>query len=371
MAQPGRHGRAGAGRGRARRPPGDRGAHPATRRAPRPGPGVPDGPAGTPASSFGIWDWARWGWRQLTSMRTALVLLFLLALAQRARVGAAAAGHRPAGGAAVLRRAPVAGAAAGPAVAVQRVRRALVRRDLPAAVRLARGLRDPAHVPAGRLGAAAAAAGTAPTWPGCRSRPATRPRSPRTRRSPRRRRCCRPSGSGCAPATAGCRRKRATCGKPGTCCSTWRCSRCSPRSALGGMFGYKANRLLVVGDSFANTATDLDAFHPGRAVSAARPAAVHDRARLVPGVLRHLGRPARAAVAVRRAHPLLAAARGRDARLQPAGESPAERGRRAGVPDRPRLRAGVPGHRRDRPGGLRRPGAVHRRGAGRASPPKA
>jgi cytochrome c biogenesis protein len=38
---------------------------------------------------------------------------------------------------------------------------------------------------------------------------------------------------------------------------------------VGGMFGYKANRLLVVGDSFANTATDLDAFHPGRAVSAA------------------------------------------------------------------------------------------------------
>jgi cytochrome c biogenesis protein len=38
---------------------------------------------------------------------------------------------------------------------------------------------------------------------------------------------------------------------------------------VGGMFGYKANRLLVVGDTFANTATDLDAFHPGRAVSAA------------------------------------------------------------------------------------------------------
>jgi cytochrome c biogenesis protein len=39
--------------------------------------------------------------------------------------------------------------------------------------------------------------------------------------------------------------------------------------SLGGMFGYKANRLLVVGDSFANTVTDLDVFHPGRAVSAA------------------------------------------------------------------------------------------------------
>jgi cytochrome c biogenesis protein len=30
---------------------------------------------------FGILEWARWGWRQLTSMRTALILLFLLALA--------------------------------------------------------------------------------------------------------------------------------------------------------------------------------------------------------------------------------------------------------------------------------------------------
>jgi cytochrome c biogenesis protein len=29
---------------------------------------------------FGTLDWARWGWRQLTSMRTALILLFLLAL---------------------------------------------------------------------------------------------------------------------------------------------------------------------------------------------------------------------------------------------------------------------------------------------------
>src|SRR5262249_51334048 len=36
---------------------------------------------------------------------------------------------------------------------------------------------------------------------------------------------------------------------------------------VGGMVRYKANRL-VVGDSYANTATDLDAFHPGRAVSA-------------------------------------------------------------------------------------------------------
>src|SRR5262245_64808952 len=35
-------------------------------------------PAGSRLSVLG---WLRWGWRQLTSMRTALVLLFLLALA--------------------------------------------------------------------------------------------------------------------------------------------------------------------------------------------------------------------------------------------------------------------------------------------------
>jgi cytochrome c biogenesis protein len=38
---------------------------------------------------------------------------------------------------------------------------------------------------------------------------------------------------------------------------------------VGGLFGYKADRLLVSGQSFANTATELDQFRPGRLVSAA------------------------------------------------------------------------------------------------------
>ena len=39
------------------------------------------GPPGRPArGAHGLADWLRWGWRQLTSMRIALVLLFLLAL---------------------------------------------------------------------------------------------------------------------------------------------------------------------------------------------------------------------------------------------------------------------------------------------------
>ena len=37
--------------------------------------------------------------------------------------------------------------------------------------------------------------------------------------------------------------------------------------ALGGLFGYKANRLLVSGTSFANTVTALDQFRPGLLVS--------------------------------------------------------------------------------------------------------
>jgi cytochrome c biogenesis protein len=39
--------------------------------------------------------------------------------------------------------------------------------------------------------------------------------------------------------------------------------------ALGGLFGYKADRLLVQGTSFADTQTDLDEFYPGRFVTAA------------------------------------------------------------------------------------------------------
>ena len=38
---------------------------------------------------------------------------------------------------------------------------------------------------------------------------------------------------------------------------------------LGGLFGYKANRLLVEGNTFADTVTDLDVYHPGRLVSPA------------------------------------------------------------------------------------------------------
>jgi cytochrome c biogenesis protein len=47
----------------------------------RPAPEVEDQPAvPAPDAAFGVADWLRWAWRQLTSMRIALILLFLLAL---------------------------------------------------------------------------------------------------------------------------------------------------------------------------------------------------------------------------------------------------------------------------------------------------
>src|SRR5512142_1915834 len=53
-------------------------------RTPVAGHGLADEPAPPPrrpaGGSSGVLAWARWGWRQLTSMRIALVLLFLLAL---------------------------------------------------------------------------------------------------------------------------------------------------------------------------------------------------------------------------------------------------------------------------------------------------
>ena len=37
--------------------------------------------------------------------------------------------------------------------------------------------------------------------------------------------------------------------------------------ALGGLFGYKADKLLVEGQAFSDTMPALDEFHPGRLVS--------------------------------------------------------------------------------------------------------
>src|SRR5216683_479735 len=145
-------------------------------------PDAPTPPTANP-SSFGLVGWARWGWRQLTSMRTALVLLFLLAVA-----------------------------------------------SVPGSLLPQQGI-DPAAA----LGAATALL--------------------------RRRKFRLRTGDGWVSAEKGYRRELGNLvfhlALLALLCSV----------ALGGLFGYKANRLLVSGTSFANTVTALDEFRPGRLVS--------------------------------------------------------------------------------------------------------
>ena len=179
-------------------------------------------------------------WRRLTAMRTAIVLLFLLALAavpgsllpQRSlsqnKVNA------------VLHRPPDAGAGARPALPVRRLQLAVVRRDLPAAVHLAdrlRAARGRSSTPgrcgprrrrrrgnllrlpdSGELGTPLAGARGARRRRGGAAGPPV-PRGP-----PR-----RPAGPSSRP-------RRATSRRPATCCSTcrwWRCCSAWPAASSG------------------------------------------------------------------------------------------------------------------------------------------
>ena len=187
---------------------------------------------------------ARWAWRQLTSMRTALILLFLLALAaipgsvvpQEAvdslRASRWKAEH------------PQPDPDLRAARAVLRLRLGVVLRDLPAAGGLAGGLH---RAPQRRLLAGVprpAAAARHVTWAGCRDH-----RTYETDDAPddvleraRTPGCARSATGSATPPAAGpwkrrvtrSRRSAATCARPATCSSTSRCWSCwsDSRSAV-------------------------------------------------------------------------------------------------------------------------------------------
>ena len=241
---------------------------PPARRAPRPGPEVPEGPAGTPASSFGIWDWARWAWLQLTSMRTALVLLFLLAL------GSVPGSVLPQQGidpqavqqyyaahpslAPLLARLSLFNVFASPwfAAIYLLLFASLAGCVIPRTFRLAGSARQqPPQAPANlaRLPLTARHETTlAPDEALAAAAAVLSAKRFRLR-----------TGDGWLSAEKGYLREA------GNLLFHLALLALLAAVCVGGMFGYKANRLLVVGDSFADTATGLDAFHPGRAVSAA------------------------------------------------------------------------------------------------------
>jgi cytochrome c biogenesis protein len=228
------------------------------------------GPAGSagPAARFGPVAWLRWGWRQLTSMRTALVLLFLLALASIPGSVLPQEGIDPAAVtqyyAAHPTLAPILAKLSGfdvfgaPwfAAIYLLLFTSLAGCVLPRAYRLARSAKQPPPKAPRHLGRLPQST---------RFVVAEEPSAALESASGLlgRRRFRLRTGDGWVAAEKGYLHEVGNLlfhvALLGLLCSV----------AMGGLFGYKANRLLVTGDSFSNTPTALDVFHPGRLVMAA------------------------------------------------------------------------------------------------------
>ncbi len=276
---------------------GDNGQQPAP-----PGATEPRSKPNRPAASgaYGLWQWLRWGWHQLTSMRTALILLFLLALASVPGSVLPQQGINP--------QAVTQYYAAHPSLAPWLARFSLFNVFAApwfAAIYLLlflslAGCVMPRTFRLVGVRPAAAAAGAAEPVPAAARAPAMNSPLP-------------PDAALAAAADAagrqavpGAHRGRLGVGGKGLP-ARGRQPAVPPRAAgpavpvgMGGMFGYKADRLLVQGQSFGNTVTALDQFRPGPAGLGGRPAAVHDRAWTGSTRVRHVRAGHGAAVVVPR-----------------------------------------------------------------------
>ncbi|HEY0716910.1 MAG TPA: cytochrome c biogenesis protein ResB, partial [Streptosporangiaceae bacterium] len=227
-----------------------------------------DAPVPRPADGhFGAAAWARWGWRQLTSMRIALVLLFLLALASVPGSLLPQDGIDPASVqqyytahpslAPFLNDLGLFNVFAAPwfAAIYLLLFVSLAGCVLPRAYRLARSARAlPPRAPRNLARLPNSARYQTGLSPGEAADAAAAFLAGRRFRLNR--------GDGWLSAEKGYRREAGNLlfhlALMGVLISV----------SLGGLFGYKADRLMVEGSSFADTVTDLDAFHPGHFVTA-------------------------------------------------------------------------------------------------------
>ncbi len=231
------------------------------------GPAEPDSPpAWTPGTRLGVIGWLRWTWRQLTSMRTALVLLFLLAVASVPGSVLPQQGIDPAAVtqyyaahpalAPVLAKFSLFSVFAAPwfAAIYLLLFLSLAGCVLPRTFRLVGSARQlPPRAPRNLSRLPLATSYQTPLAPDAAIESAGQLLSGKRFRLL--------AGDGWVSAEKGYLREvgnllfhialLALLGSVG----------------LGGIFGYKANRLLVVGQEFANTPTALDVFRPGRLVS--------------------------------------------------------------------------------------------------------
>jgi cytochrome c biogenesis protein len=221
---------------------------------------------GTGRTRLGPVGWLRWIWRQLTSMRTALILLFLLALASVPGSVLPQEGIDPAAVtqyytahpalAPILNRLSLFSVFAAPwfAAIYLLLFASLAGCVLPRAFRLAGSARQrPPRAPRNlaRLPASASYATPLPPDEALASAAALLGR----------RRFRLSEGDGWVSAEKGYLRE------VGNLLFHIALLALLFSVGLGGIFGYKANRLLVVGQGFANTPTALDVFRPGRLVS--------------------------------------------------------------------------------------------------------
>jgi cytochrome c biogenesis protein len=221
------------------------------------------GPAGP---RLGVTGWLRWGWRQLTSMRTALVLLFLLAAGSVPGSVLPQEGINPAGvdqyyashplAAQILGRLSLFNVFGAPwfAAIYLLLFASLLGCVLPRTLRLAGSARQPPpKAPRNLSRLPFAASYTTALAPEAALQAAARVLSDKRFRVR--------AGPGWVAAEKGYLRE------VGNLLFHIALLGCLVSIGLGGLFGYKADRLLVAGTSFSNTVTALDEFHPGRLVS--------------------------------------------------------------------------------------------------------
>jgi cytochrome c biogenesis protein len=223
-------------------------------------------PPARPGPRLSIVGWLRWGWRQLTSMRTALILLFLLALGSVPGSLLPQEGTNPAGVSQYYASHPLLARVLGGlslfdvfgapwyAAIYLLLFVSLVGCVLPRTLHMVGSARQPPpraprHV--GRLPFAVSYATSLSPQAALDKAAAVLSRKRFRLRT----------GPGWVAAEKGYLREA------GNLAFHLALVGMLVSIGLGGLFGYKANRLLVEGTSFANTVTALDEFHPGRLVS--------------------------------------------------------------------------------------------------------
>jgi cytochrome c biogenesis protein len=233
-------------------------------------------PPHRPGRGYGLAGWLKWGWRQLTSMRIALVLLFLLALGSVPGSILPQQGTNPTGVqqyytshpalAPVLNRLGLFNVFGAPwfAAIYLLLFASLVGCVVPRTFRLAGSARTlPPRAPR-HLARLPRSAGY-----GTGLDPARAVEVAAKVLSGHGFRLRRPAGAGELSEGPWVSAEKGYLREAGNLLFHLALLGVLVSVALGGLFGYKADRLLVQGTTFADTQSDLDEFYPGRFVTAA------------------------------------------------------------------------------------------------------